>query len=194
MTQFVSFEKGIEVNGQTIYAIVDAMAVKFLTEKIFEQAGLPSISEIQSNPHGWYSQQKWLDAFKMISDKIGHSSLLAIGKKIPENAQFPSDIDCIEKALASIDVAYHMNHRNAKGEVLFIPETGEMLEGIGHYKFEKIADTKGIMECENPYPCDFDQGIIISMARKFAKFAIVEHMGGPCRKKGDNLCRYEINW
>ncbi len=194
MGQFVAFEEGIEVNGQTIFSIVDAMAVRFMTEKIFKEVGLPPTSEIEGNPHGWYPQQRWLDAFRRIAEKIGHASLFAIGKKIPENAEFPPDIDSVEKALASIDVAYHMNHRNSSGEVLFDPSTGKMLEGIGHYQYEKVGENKAVLTCQNPYPCDFDRGIIKAMARRFEKNSRVDHMEGRCRNAGADLCRYEVEW
>jgi len=42
--------------------------------------------------------------------------LFSIGNRIPENAQFPSDIYNIEKALQGIDVAYHMN-QHVSGEL-----------------------------------------------------------------------------
>lgn len=47
-----------------------------------------------------------------------------------------------------------MNHRNGE---------------IGYYKLISInlkANT-AIMNCKNPYPCNFDRGIITTMARKF---------------------------
>jgi hypothetical protein len=48
-----------------------------------------------------------------------------IGKSIPENAQFPPEINSIEAGLQAIDVAYHMNHR-IDGKPLFDPKTGKM--------------------------------------------------------------------
>ena len=110
-------------------------------------------------PNEWYPQQAWLDAFKSISETIGPFTLCIIGKKIPENAQWPPEINEIHAALSSIDIAYHMNHR-IDDKILFNPETGEMSEGIGHYKYTITSETTGTMVCNNPYPCDFDRGII----------------------------------
>jgi hypothetical protein len=125
-----------------------------------------------------------LDSLQEISLKIGPKSLFAIGKAIPSNAQFPPDINTIEKALASIDIAYHMNHKNGE---------------IGHYKLIKAEGRTAKMVCDNPYPCDFDRGIIEAMAQKFKPadsiMAFVEHDDTqPCRKKGADSCTYLITW
>ncbi len=92
-----------------------------------------------------------------------------------------------------------MNHRNAKGEILFDPTRPSekiMLEGIGHYHYKKVDDEqKAILTCENPYPCDFDRGIIFAMGRRFDLNAKVIHDDSkPCRKKGASSCTYIADW
>lgn len=193
MTMFKVFEENMQVNGQTINSVSDALtSVKFIVDIYFQQVGLPKANEIQ--PDVWYPQQKWLDAFKIISEKVGSNTLFNIGRKIPENAEFPPEIDSIEKGLASIDVAYHMNHKNAQGQVLF--DNGTIYEGIGHYEYQKQSDSnKAVIKCENPYHCDFDKGIITTMAQKFNKNARVIHDNSKdCRKKGKNACYYIVEW
>jgi hypothetical protein len=144
----------------------------------------------------WYLQQNWLNAFKTIAERVGPNTLYNIGTKIPENAKWPPHVDTIEKALASINVAYHMNHQ-IDNEVLFNPNTGEIKEGIGHYGFEKIGDKRVRMVCNNPYPCDFDRGIIANTVRVFSedgnRFPRIEHDQN-CRKNGDNACNYIVIW
>lgn len=197
MAQFKIFENGMEVNGITIMSVVNGLgSFKSLAQKYLRDAGLANVVASET---AWFSQEDWLKAFEKISEELGDSTLFAIGKQIPENAIFPKEIDSVDKALDSIDVAYHMNHRNARGEVLFDPaRTGKpiMLEGIGHYKFQKVAnENKAIMLCENPYPCAFDRGIIETMARKFQPTAKVEHDDSkPCRKKGSHTCTYTVTW
>lgn len=187
------FEEGIEVNGTTINSVISSVpSLSFLVEKYFIEAGLPIPSKIEMD--NWYSQAKWLNVFKLITDKTGSNTLLNIGKKIPDWAIFPTDISSIEEALQSIDIAYHMNHRNAKGQVLY--DNGILLEGIGHYEYHKVSEEHLItMICQNPYPCDFDRGIISAMAQKFQPSAIITHdMTKECRKKGDNSCTFLIKW
>ena len=194
MAQFIALNTDVEVNGQTVLSIVDGLgAVKSTALKILADNGLED-----PKPDNWYSQQKWLNAFKAIAEKIGQNTLTVIGKKIPENAQFPPEIDDIHKALGAIDVAYHMNHR-LNGEVLFNPATGEMKEGIGHYTYEKIDEKKAKITCDNPYPCAFDLGIIQAMAERFkpedSPYIEVRHdKEGGCRKENGDTCTYFINW
>ncbi|MBU1151772.1 hypothetical protein KJ632_03005, partial [Patescibacteria group bacterium] len=102
MTQFKAINPNVEVNGQTVLAIANGMGT-------MKNMGLQILSNNNIDdpkPGKWYPQQDWLNAFKQISEKIGSNTLHQIGKSIPENADFPPDIDNIEKALASIDVAY----------------------------------------------------------------------------------------
>ncbi len=179
MAQYIAMAPGVEVNGQTVLSVVDAMSIKRRGLQILAENGIDN-----PKPGEWYKQQDWLDAFRIIGDEIGPSVLYSIGRAIPENAQFPPEIDDIEKALSAIDVAYHMNHRGGE---------------IGTYGFEKVGDKHVKMVCANPYPCDFDRGIIESMAKKFKPensiLVIVKHDdSAPCRKSGGESCTYHIDW
>lgn len=194
MAEFVAFEPGIEVNGEAILSVIDGSTIKGVAIALLARHGI-----IQPRPGQWYSQQAWLNCFKEIHASIGPNTCFLIGRKIPENAVFPADIDNIEKALSSIDVAYHLNHRK-NGTILFDAQSGQMHEGIGHYGYERIPGRKQAhMICNNPYPCDFDRGIIDTMARKFKPngtlFTKVTHDDtAPCRKLGADACTYLIEW
>ena len=177
MAQFQAFAKGVEVNGQTVLAVVAGM-------ERFEKKALQILEEngIKDPKSGaWYCQQSWLNVFKKISEDVGPYTLYCIGLKIPENAQFPPDIDSLEKALESIDVAYHMNHRGGE---------------IGTYKFHKSSDGSMYFTCNNPYPCEFDRGIIEGIAKRFIleeDYLTVKHDdSAPCRDKNGNSCTYHI--
>ena len=180
MAQFVAFQEGIEVNGETVLSVVDAMkGFETLAKEILKKAGI-------ENPQAgnWYSQQAWLDAFKVISEKMGAITLFNIGKAIPENAQFPPGIDSMEKGLALIDMAYHMNHRGGD---------------IGYYKLVSFNENekKGVFECKNPYPSHFDRGIITTFVRRFSnstKVNVVLDESKPTRLKGADSCTYNITW
>ena len=180
MVQFKAFTANAEVNGETVLSVVDGLgAFKKQASDILMKNGINN-----PQPGQWYSQQAWLNAFKEIAEKIGARSLNAIGKKIPQNAKFPPGIDTIDKALASIDVAYHMNNRNGE---------------IGYYKYEKTSAKSGRMICKNPFPCDFDRGIIEAMAQRFkpadSVMVMVDHdKTKSCRKNGAESCEYIITW
>lgn len=192
MAQFKALNPEMEVNGQTVLSIVNGLGeMKSMGLRILKRNNIHD-----PEPHNWYSQQDWLNAFKYFAEKVGPNTLFLIGNSIPENADFPADIDNIEKALPSLDIAYHMNHR-LNGEQLFNPENGQMKEGIGHYLHKKIDDNKAEIICDNPYPCDFDMGIIDAIAKKFkydGSFTKVVHAYGSCRKNGDDHCRYVVSW
>jgi hypothetical protein len=71
-----------------------------------------------------------------------------------------------------------------------------MIEGIGHYGFNKIENENLIISvCDNPYPCDFDLGILTYMAQLFKPQAkVVCDSTKHCRKKHGQSCTYLISW
>src|SRR5579862_7186589 len=106
MAQFRAFSSGVMVNGQTVLAVVKGMGAFALTaNEILARHGIKS-----PDPNSWYPQQAWLDAFEEIAKSIGPRTLTQIGASIPNSAKFPPGIDTVDKALGSLDTAYHMNH------------------------------------------------------------------------------------
>ncbi|MDR3419000.1 MAG: hypothetical protein P4L83_22735 [Nevskia sp.] len=193
MTQFKAIKPNVEVNGQTVLSVANALgAMKDTGLRFLREANLNDVKE-----NGWYSQQDWLNAFEKIANKIGNTTLKVIGASIPDNARFPPEINDIHKALAAIDVAYHMNHRIG-GKVMFDPSTGILLEGIGHYRYTRVSDREAHIRCDNPYPCAFDRGLIEKMAKRFKPAATatvkVEHDESKCRAKGGESCLYRVTW
>jgi hypothetical protein len=179
MAQFKAFAPGVKVNGQTVLSAVAAM-------KVFKDVALQVLAEngiSDPKPGQWYPQQSWLNALKVIAESVGESTIGQIGKRTLENADWPPGTNSIEKALASIEVAYHMNHRGDK---------------TGRYNFEKTGDRSAKVICNNPYPCDFDRGIIEAIAKEFGprdSLVAVKHDDSQaCRKKGADSCTYLISW
>ena len=177
VAQFRSFSQGVQVNGQTVLSVVNGMGAFAATGKgVLERHGIKA-----PDAAAWYPQQAWLDAFQEIAQSIGPRTLSLIGQSIPKNARFPPGIDTVEKALASLNAAYHMNHRGGD---------------IGRYAFTKTGPKAGVMECRNPYPCEFDSGIIQAVLRRFgAVGAKVTHDASkPCRSKQGDSCTLLISW
>jgi len=167
------------VNGQTVLSVINGMgAFKETAGKILQRHGLPT-----PQPTAWYPQQAWLNAFREIAETIGARTLTQIGASIPRSAKFPPGINNVEKALESIDVAYHLNHRGGE---------------IGHYSFVKSGPTQAAMTCRNPYPCEFDRGLIEAVANQFkcaGSVVRVQHDSTkPCRAKQGDSCTYVISW
>lgn len=80
-------------------------------------------------------------------------------------------------------MAYHLNHRGGE---------------IGSYKYQSTGPKSGKLVCHNPYPSDFDQGIITAAARKFAPPGVFPAVKldetAPTRKKGADACTFLITW
>jgi len=179
MAQFQAFSPQVTVNGQTVLSVISGMgAFKQTAVQILQKNGLPN-----PQPDAWYPQQAWLNAFREIAQTIGRSTLYQIGVSIPRSAKFPPGINSIDKALESLDGAYHMNHRGGE---------------IGHYAFSKTGPKSGVMVSKNPYPCDFDRGLIEAVANQFkpaGSIVRVEHDSTkPCRGKQGDSCTYSIRW
>ncbi len=90
-----------------------------------------------------------------------------------------------------------MNHR-LNNKLLFDPSTGKMDKGIGHYHYNKIDENKVEIRCDNPYPCDFDRGIVEQMAKRFKPTGVIikikHNEAEGCRKKGGKFCIYIVSW
>jgi hypothetical protein len=182
MAEYVPFSSNVEVLGQTVLSCVNALpSYQNVMEQVLAKHGLADIM-----PDKWYSQERWLNAFRDIGKRYGPHTLFLIGKAIPLNAKFPPNIDNLETALNSIDIAYKMNHRNGD---------------IGYYKLLDLNHNRKLatMECKNPYPSFFDMGIILSMARKFKSnpsdiVEISRDETQPSRLTGAMSCQYILKW
>lgn len=181
MAQYKAFQEGVEVNGQTILSVITALpSGEEARMKILKKHG------IDPEPDKWYSQQSWLDAFKEISSVIGEHTLFMIGKCIPENAMFPPEINDLKTALHAVDQAYKLNHRGGE---------------IGNYTLTEFDEKNksAVMVCNNPYPSEFDRGIITAMVRKFRpkgsfKSDVILDPLKESRTKGGNSSTYKIYW
>jgi hypothetical protein len=108
MAEFVSFDPNVEVSGQSMLCVVAGMGKS--AKPLLEKYGLDKLEADK-----WYKLQPILDFYKEIS--LAKSSLLNLhstGLKVPDFAVFPPDIDSIQKAMLSLDEAYHMNHRGGE--------------------------------------------------------------------------------
>jgi hypothetical protein len=197
--QFKAFEQGIDVYGSSIDAIVEAFKLfPSVALKRLVSHGIGSTNakgEVHIDRDAWYAQTSWLAAFENIASTVGTRALFQIGQHVPKHAVFPPTVTDIHRGIASVDVAYHMNHRK-NGRPMFDPATGKKVNGIGHYGYSAEPGERKITSvCENPYPCDFDRGILTSIATRFERTARVVHDDrAPCRKTGGDSCTYTVVW
>ncbi len=187
---------GFEVHTRNLQSILDAF--RFFPEiglKVLAKHGIGIGSAGSPEGGDWFPLGPWLATFHEITRSVGASKMYEIGKLIPKNATFPSDITDIFSGLESIDVAYHMNHRK-NGTLMFDAQTGAMLEGIGHYRCKRTSNPRVVeVECDVPYPCETDRGIVSAIALRFEPSAAVQHLAEPeCRSRGNARCRYAVSW
>ncbi len=171
--EYQPFDPNAEVLGRNLKALVAGTG-----NRILDALARHGITDIQDNR--WYPQSAVLAALKELGET---SNLVAVGTQVIEHTSFPPEVDSVEKALMSIDVAYKMNHRNGE---------------VGYYRAKAQGPRHIVMECKNPYPCDFDYGLIYGVARRFLPRdgdLIVEHeANGTCRHKGADVCVYHVTW
>ena len=190
MPQYVALRPDIEVLGQPALNVFAAMgAYANQGQRIAARHGIKPFSATD-----WISHQAWLNTLRDIAQLIGEHTLFSVGKRIPELIAWPPEVNTLEAALGSLDIVYHLNHRRA-GQVMFDPNTGVMLEGIGHYFYRADGKRRVIMVCENPYPSDLDRGIIAGVARKYQPAVEVEQDDSkPSRKRDGESCTFIIRW
>lgn len=177
MAQYESFDPNVEVIGQAIQSTLVGLDEQ--TVPILKKHNLYPI-----DPESWYNQQAWMDAFKEIAG-LGFMNMVAIGMRVPDNAKFPPDIEGVHSVLGLLNVAYQMNHRGGE---------------IGSYDYEPTGERSGVMVCRNPYPSDFDYGLIYRTVQKFvtdeSEDGIIVKRDDTVKNRttGGDTCRYEISW
>jgi hypothetical protein len=178
MAQFVSFDPNVKVRGESILAYMAALGKAAIL--LLEKHGFVNV-----RPEAWYPLQSLLDVFKEIyeEDLTAMLDLVHIGMEIPKHVLWPPEIQTVEEALLSINTAYHMNHKDGK---------------IGVYRPRQVKWREFQIFCQNPYPCDFDYGLLYGIARLYLPpdgHLIVEHDADtPCRKHGAESCTYSVRW
>lgn len=179
MAQYKAFDSGVEVLGEVVLSFVEVMgAFKSLAAGILRDNAI-----YEPKPGGWYSQQAWLNSFKTIAEKIGPNTVFLLAGQIPTSADIDPEIDTLEKALFNLDEAYRRCHRGGEA---------------GHYTFVKTGEKTGQMHTLNPYPCEFDRGLLDALTRRFEPanpyLDIVHHDNAPCKRRGADSCTYTITW
>lgn len=159
-----------------------------LADKALARAGVWNVVS-----EGWYRLDAALAGVQAIAE-AGPNAVFSFGKSVPKHAHLPPHIDSIAASLTLLDTAYHMNHRR-DGRCMFDQVTGEMLEGIGHYRCHIDGKRRIVMVCDTPYPPDFDRGTVAGFARRFEPHAEVElDATKPTRLRGGESCTFIVTW
>lgn len=184
MPQYVARDPAAKIRGSSVAAVLAALEnFRHTADAILRGHGIAD-----PDPEGWYSQQAWLDACCEMAATLGGPTVRLIAGKIPAVSRLPPGIDSIPAFLARLDEAYHPSHR---GEV-------------GHYRYRplgRVTARSGRAEvvCDNPYPCEYDEGLIESSCRACAgpeagAVRVGHDRTKPCRKRGVESCTLVVEW
>lgn len=172
---FQASSPDVEVDGQTVVAVTSGILVRAVANELMASAGFEEISHDR-----WYPQQAWLGVYRGIQENLGPDTLYSIGRRIPYSADFPADrMTDVGTALAAIDVAYHTAHRGGE---------------IGHYRYVEAGLDHYEIHSDNPYPNDFNLGIIAALVERFrGRHQYAVHYKQPAANPAeDNACVIEI--
>jgi hypothetical protein len=102
----------------------------------------------------WYSQQKWMDVLKEISElPDSDAALVSVGKRVVSNAEMPPEIKSIPDALRTLHDIHHAYVKNIPAE-----------EG---YAVREISEKHYHVYHNTPNPDIGVYGFIWSMAARF---------------------------
>ncbi len=177
MAEYITFDPANEIIGHGALANITALDRDDI-QHFLQKHNLTDIE-----PDSWYPHQPIMDLLRDINE-ANFLNLVAVGMNVPKVAAFPPHIDSIEKALGMLDIAYQMNHRG--------PD-------IGYYHFESTGERSGKMICKNPYPSDFDYGLVYALVKNFrpadsVDFSVVRDETVKNRTTGGDTCVYHIEW
>lgn len=189
--------KEFQVLGANLHSIMQGfgtftlIASKMLLD---EGMGTPDANMmVQFKRTEWYPLDRFLRAFDRIHAEFGDFTLRQVGLHIPKNSVFPPNVIDVHSAFQTLDAGYHINH-GYQNRPMFDVVTGQMTEGIGHYRYKSTGPTSLVCEADNPYPCAFDQGLVTATAQLFKPSATVVHDKVSCRSRGGNSCTYHVSW
>ncbi len=185
MPTYEPFDRNVEVHGRTILDVTNDALADFAEDH--RRRALSTLADRgieEPDPDAWYPQADWLAVFERLGETLEPHALDRLGERIPAVADWPDDPgESVPAGLRAIDDAYQRNHRGGD---------------IGSYRFEATGDRAATLTARTPYPCEFDRGVVRAVARRHApvgSYVLVEEReDAPCRRAGDDSCRYTVTW
>jgi hypothetical protein len=108
---------------------------------------------LEKDPSNWYSLKDVYQFFQELEEEYDEGLIRDIGKFVPINSIFPSDVDSFEKGLLNLNVAYKLNHSHN-------------MDGYYEVFFESKREIYLICNTRF-YPTAYNEGILKGMSEKF---------------------------
>ena len=150
MAQYIAFSPKVEVSTSFISSILGAIPQQ--EQKIRNICARNGIQNTQASD--WCQQQKFLNVYKEVAQNLGPHMLFSMGKSLFDSLQFPKEIKTLEAALKNLDAVMQLSHREGQ-------------KGYYNLLSFDIRKKEARVECNNPYPCYLDRGILTGLGRKF---------------------------
>ena len=188
----------VQSSGACLQSMVDAFGeFKIAVSKLLVESGVGELGRdgvVRIDPSAWYPIRIELDTLRRMRDRVGENAIFQVGARIPANIALPPAVVDVDTALASLDVAYHMNH-GRNGAPLFDPRTGTMGDGIGHFRHKWTGTQEAVVTAPGPFPCSLNRGIVTGLVRRFEKRATVElDATRPSLGSGGATSTYLVRW
>jgi hypothetical protein len=171
---------GAEVRSGTARALLNALGILSQeTQRILNAHGLPTLTQQE-----WYPVQTLLQCLSDIRSQMGPYTLHSLGRHSAQHIAFlPTEVSFLA-ALLSLNELYQTRHRGP----------GE----LGGYHCRAQGGRSAHVRCDNPYPCEFDQGMLESLFERFRppeSFRLrLAHAPEGCRTQGARACLYHLQW
>jgi hypothetical protein len=171
---------GVEVQSSTAKALMDALGLLSQeTRRILAQHGIPTLVQQE-----WYPIETLLGCLRDIRSQMGPYTLHSLGRLSAQHIAFLPTVGSFPVALASLHEAYQTRHRGQ--------------ENLGGYHAESHGGRAARIRCDNPYPCEFDQGLLESLFERFPPQEAFRlrcaHVPDGCRTQGAPACLYHLQW
>ena len=129
----------------------------------------------------FYPLGGFLDALRRFEEQFGSEFITGFGALMAEKMVLPFFIRGPEEALAGLDIIFRLHHKNGQPD-------------LGGYRWY-AQPGGGRMICDNPYPCDFDRGMLAGLLNRFGSPARLRHdQPHVCRSRGGDACIYVVEW
>lgn len=129
-------------------------------------------------PDGWYPIADLLELMELLSERVGHSGLRSLGRKLflrSHEAAARGRIRSARDVAYGIDVLYHRANRGQR---------------IGGWRVVRFEQGRAEIEKTTPHHCQMEEGILLQALTMVGVPATIEQV--QCFRRGGELCHFVI--
>jgi hypothetical protein len=140
-------------------------------------------------PDSFYSYKNYLDALKLIRERLGGPIISKIADATLQTIPLPPNWTEIQVFLENIDAGYQSQFAGQGDR--------------GGYEYQGVEKQNGLhrarLVAKHPLPCEYERGTLEGLAKRFpakgGEEILIRHDDdAPCKKKGGASCSWIITW